>query len=135
MKSETRVIYIRVDAGGAIDGSRQATQALERMARAQQQAGESLGRLEASLNRAGGLLKAQLAIMVADFGARLVQMAKGALDAAAGLDELAEQLGTNARALQGMQFAAVSNGVKLEQLETALSTFSQKMGEAAGGSK
>ena len=132
---EERIILIRVDASAAVEGSRAATSALERMERGQAAAGASLDRLEKSLGRVGTYVKAQLAIQVAELGARLVQMAKQSLDAAAGLDELAEQLGTNARALQGMQFAAVSNGVKLEQLETGLSKFSQKMGEAAGGSK
>lgn len=134
-QTEERIILIRVDASRAVEGSAAATRALERMERAQGQAADSLGRLEKSLDRAAGYIKANLALAIAEIGSRLVAMGKQAFDAAAGLDELAEQLGTNARALQGMQFAAVASGVKMEQLETGLSKFSQKMGEAADGSK
>lgn len=134
-QTEERVILIRVDASRAVEGSAAATRALERMEKAQGSAAESLSQLEKSVDRAAGFIKANLALAIAEVGARLVNMAKQAFDAASGLDELAEQLGTNARALQGMQYAAVANGVKLEQLETGLSKFSQKMGEAADGSK
>ena len=132
---EERIILIRVDASAAVEGSRAATSALERMERGQAAAGTSLDRLEKSLGRVGLYLKAQLAFMVADVGSRLVQMGKDAFNAAAGLDELAEQLGVSARNLQALQFAAVQSGVKLEQLETGVSKFSQKIGDAAGGNK
>ena len=135
MAEETKVIRIIIDAGKAVDGSAAATRALANLERSQQQAADSLGRMEQALGRMGGVLKAQLGLMIADLGARLVQMGKDSLNAVAGLDELAEQLGVTTTGLQAMQFSAVQNGVKFEQLETALGKFSQKMGSAAEGSK
>ncbi len=76
-----------------------------------------------------------LTLGLAGVAASLIQMANDSLNAAAGLDELAEQLGITTKGLQSLQFSAVQNGVKLEQLETGISKFSQKIGEAAGGSK
>ena len=134
-ETEQRIVYIRVDSQAAIEGSRAYTSALEKMEKAQAAAGASLNRVEQSINRVGGYLKAQLAIMAAEAGSRLVQMGKDAFEAASGLDELAQQLGITARGLQGIQYQATQNGVKLEQLETGLAKFSQKMGEAADGSK
>lgn len=131
----TKTIRIVVDASAAIDGSRKATQAFERMEKAQADTTSALDRMEKSLGRVGGYLKAQLALMAADVGARFVQMAKDALAFAAGLDELAEQLGITAGGFQALQFSAVQSGVKLEQLETGIGKFSVRMGEAAEGSK
>ncbi len=67
--------------------------------------------------------------------AALTALAKTAFEAAAGMGELAEQVGVTAETFQALQFAAVQNGIKTEQLETGLTKFSQKMGEAAEGSK
>ena len=135
MAEETKIIRIVVDSSRAVDGSAAATRAYERMERAQRDVTSSMDRMEKSLGRMGGFLKAQLALAVADIAARLVQMGKNAFDAASGLDELAEQLGVTNKFLQASQFLAAQNGVKLEQLETAYGKFSQKMGEAADGSK
>ncbi len=135
MAEETKIIRIVVDSSKAVDGSAAATRALERMEKAQRDVGSSMERMEKSLGRMGGFLKAQLALAIADIGARLIQMGKHAFDAASGLDELAEQLGVTNKFLQASQFLAGQNGVKLEQLETAYGKFNQKMGEAADGSK
>lgn len=135
MAEETKTIRIVIDASKAVDGSRAATAALERMERAQAGTADSLGRMEVALGRVGGILKAQLALMIAEIGARFIQMAKDSFDAAAGLGELAEQLGVSTEGLQALQYSATQSGVKLEQLETGISKFSQKIGEAAGGSK
>ncbi len=135
MADETRIIRIVVDSSKAVDGSSAATRAYERMEKAQRDVTSSLDRMERSLGRMAGFLKAQLALMLADVASRLIQMGKNAFDAASGLDELAEQLGVTNTYLQASQFLAVQNGVKLEQLETAYGKFSQKMGEAADGSK
>ncbi|MDO8974328.1 phage tail tape measure protein [Reyranella sp.] len=135
MADETKIIRIVVDSSKAVDGSAAATRALERMERAQGSAVSSLDRMERGLGKIGGLLKAHLALAIADIGARLVQMGKHAFDAAAGLDELADQIGVSNKFLQASQFLAAQNGVKLEQLETAYGKFNQKMGEAADGSK
>jgi hypothetical protein len=64
-----------------------------------------------------------------------IQKAMAAFEFASGLDEAAEQIGVTARNLQALQFAATQSGVKMEQLDTGLTKFSQKMGEAAEGSK
>jgi len=135
MAEETRIIRIVIDSSKAVDGSAAATRALSNLERSQAHVATSLDRMEQSLGRVGGYLKAQLALAVAEVGARLIQMGRDAFNAAAGLGELAEQLGVSARYLQGAQYAAVQTGVKLEQLETAFGKFSQKMGEAADGSK
>lgn len=82
-----------------------------------------------------GLRRTLEVIGVITIAEKLFEMAKAALESAAGLEELAEQLGITAQGLQALQFSAVQNGVKLEQLETGISKFSQKIGEAAGGSK
>ncbi|NDH64639.1 MAG: hypothetical protein EBY18_24000, partial [Alphaproteobacteria bacterium] len=135
MAEETKIIRIIVDSSKAVDGSAAATRALEKLERSTASMDTALARMERGLGGIGSLIKANLALALADVAARMVQMAKGAFDAAAGMDELAEQLGVTAKGLQGLQFSAVQSGVKLEQLETGVAKFSQKMGEAAGGSK
>lgn len=135
MADEKRIIYLEINAKGTERGSTEATRALAAIDKATASTASSLDRMEASLGRVGGYLKAHLALMLADVAARFVQMGKDAFNAASGLDELAEQLGITAKGLQGLQFSAVQNGAKLEQLETGIGKFSQKMGEAAEGSK
>lgn len=135
MSEDTRIIRVIVDSSRAVEGSAAATRALERMERAQGQAVSSLDRLEKSMGRVGGYLKAQLALIVADIAARLFQMGKQAFDAAAGMGELAEQLGVTTTGLQALQYSAAQNGLKIEALETSVMKFNQKMGEAADGSK
>ena len=135
MAEETRIIRIIIDSSKAVDGSAAATRALEKLERSTAAMDTALARMEKGLGGIGTLIKANLALALADFSARMILMAKGAFDAAAGMDELAEQLGVTAKGLQGLQFSAVQSGVKLEQLETGVAKFSQKMGEAAGGSK
>ena len=135
MAEETRIIRIIIDSSKAVDGSAAATRALEKLERSTASMDTALARMERGLGGIGTLIKANLALALADVAARMILMAKGAFDAAAGMDELAEQLGVTAKGLQGLQFSAVQSGVKLEQLETGVAKFSQKMGEAAGGSK
>lgn len=135
MADETKIIRIVIDSSKAVDGSAAATRALEKLERSTASMDTALARMERGLGGIGTLIKANLALALADVAARMVQMAKGAFDAAAGMDELAEQMGVTAKGLQGLQFSAVQNGIKLEQLETGVAKFSQKMGEAAGGSK
>ena len=135
MAEATQIIRLVIDSSKAVEGSAAATRALEKLERSTASMDGALSRMEKGLASVGGMVKAQLALMVAELGARFLQMAKDSLSAAAGLDELAEQLGITTVGLQALQFSAVQNGVKLEQLETSISKFSQKMGEAAGGSK
>ena len=135
MAEETKIIRIIVDSSRAVDGSAAATRALQNLQQSAASIDTAMSRMEGSLGRIGGYMKANLAIMAAEIAARFVQMGKDAFNAVAGLDELSEQLGVTTKFLQGAQFAAVQSGVKLEQLETGFSKFSQKMGEAANGSK
>ncbi len=134
--AETTKIYrVIIDSSKAVDGSSAATRALANIDKAAASMETTLGKLDKGLASVGNYLKANLALLAAEFGSRMLQMGKDALKAAADLDELAEQLGVTAKYLQGAQFAAVQSGVKMEQLETGFSKFSQKMGEAADGSK
>ena len=135
MAEATQIIRLVIDSSKAVEGSAAATRALEKLERSTASMDGALTRMEAGLGRVGGMVKAHLALMVAELGARFIQTGKDALKAVAGLDELAEQMGITTVGLQALQFSAVQNGVKLEQLETGISKFSQKMGEAAGGSK
>lgn len=66
---------------------------------------------------------------------KIIEMGRAAFEAAAGMGELSEQVGLSAKTFQALLFSATQNGLKTEQLETGLSKFSQKMGEAAEGSK
>ena len=131
----TKIIRIVIDASKAVDGGRAAQRALEQIEKNTGSLGGALTRLEDKLGRVGGYLKAHLALMVAELAGRLVEMTKAAVEAAGSLGEMAEQMGITARGLQAMQFSAVQNGVELEQLQTGVAKFSQKMGEAANGSK
>lgn len=97
--------------------------------------GSTLERMESGIARVGGFLKAQIALYAAEAAARLGEMGRQAFQAAAGMDELAQQVGLTARELQGLQFIGVQNGVKLDEVGNAASKFSIKMGEAADGSK
>lgn len=135
MAEATQIIRLVIDSSKAVEGSAAATRALEKLERSTASMDGALSRMERGLASVGGMVKAQLALMVAELGARFIQMGRDSLKAVAGLDELAEQLGITTVGLQALQFSAVQNGVKLEQLETSISKFSQKMGEAAGGSK
>lgn len=135
MADEVKTIRIVVDASRAVDGSAAATRALANIDKSTKDVDTTLQRMEKSLASMGSAIKAHLAIALAELVARLVETVKSAIAAVSGLDELAEQVGTTARALQGMQFAAVQNGASLEQLEQGLNKFSIKMGEAAAGSK
>jgi len=135
MAEETKIIRLVIDSSKAVDGGRAAQRALEQIERSTSSLDGAMARMEQSLGRVGGYMKAQLALMAAELAARFVQIGKEAFDAASGMGELADQLGITTRGLQALQYSAVQNGVKLEQLETGVSKFSQKIGEAAGGSR
>lgn len=135
MADERKIIYLEINATKAVDGSSAATRALEKIERQTASMGSGLERIEASLGRVGGYLKTQLALYVAEAGARLLEMGKQAFEAAAGMGELAEKVGLTARQLQGLQFIGVQNGASLDDITTAAAKFSVKMGEAAEGSK
>ena len=135
MAEETRIIRLVIDSSKAVDGGRAAQRALEQIERGTSSLDGTMARMEQSLGRVGGMIKAHLALMLAEMAARLVDTAKAAVEAVGGLDELAEQLGLTTKGLQALQFSGIQNGLKLEQLETGAAKFSQKIGEAANGSK
>jgi DNA-binding phage protein len=135
MAEETRIIRLVIDSSKAVDGGRAAQRALEQIERSTSSLDSAMARMEQSLGRVGGMIKAHLALMLAEMAARLVETAKAAVEAVGGLDELAEQLGLTTKGLQALQFSGIQNGLKLEQLETGAAKFSQKIGEAANGSK
>ncbi|MGE0155113.1 MAG: hypothetical protein AB7R90_21040 [Reyranellaceae bacterium] len=62
-----------------------------------------------------------------------VAFTRGAVDAAGGLGELAEQLGVSTDKLQVYQYAALQVGVRNEELETGLSQLTRRIGEARQG--
>lgn len=131
----TKIIRIVVDARAAKSGSDDARDALKRV---EQQVGSvdaTLAKMEKSLSLVSGILTAQLGLALAEVGSHLLRVAKQAFEAGAALGEMAEQIGISAKHLQGLQFAAVQGGVKLEQLETGVSKFSKKLGDAANGNK
>lgn len=77
-----------------------------------------IGPLAAAMSAAAVATKLwDTAMTVADFG------------------EKADQIGLTVKGMQALQFAAVQNGLGIEQLENGVAKFSQKIGEAAEGSK
>jgi hypothetical protein len=135
MAEETKIIRIIVDSSKAVDGSASATRALERMERSTASMDTALARMERSLGTVGLYLKTNLILLATDMASRLFQMGKSALAAAGDMGELAQQMGITVKGLQGLQFAGIQNRISLEQLETGVGKFTQKIGEAAGGSK
>ena len=135
MSDETKIIRIIVDSSKAVEGSSAATRALQNLEKQAGSMDSTLAKIEKSLASVGGMMKAGFALAIAEAGAMLFELGRKAFEAAAGLGELAEQVGLTAREFQGLQFSAVQNGLKLEQLETGVSKFSKKIGDAATGHK
>lgn len=131
----TKIYRVVIDSSKAVEGSATATRALQNLERQAGSMDSTLARMESAISSIGGAVKAHLALAIMEAGARLVELTKKAFEAAAGLDELAEQVGLSSRQLQGLQFAAVQSGVKLEQLDTGVAKFSKKIGDAATGQK
>lgn len=128
----TQTIRIVIDARPAKDGGDDAKRALQGIERQTERTGSALDRMEGKLASLARGLKGMAFAAAIAWG---TQFAGQALAAAAGLDEMSEQMGITTKGLQALQFSAVQNGVKLEQLETGIAKFSQKIGEAAGGNK
>ncbi len=124
MSEETKIIYIRVDASKAVDGSTAATRAFERMEKAQNQAAQSLDRME----RSQGTVAASMAKLEGGvrnlFGAFLgAQGVRAVIDAADSFTKFSNSLkvaGVQGEALgliQGRLFAAANkNGVEVGAL-------------------
>lgn len=132
---ETKIIRIVVDSSRAIDGTAAATRAMQALERQAATMGGAFDKIQTSLQSMGSWIKGALAIELARIGAHFFEMGRGALEAAGNMGELAEQMGITVRGLQALQFVAVQNNLKLEELQTGVAKFSQKMGEAANGSK
>lgn len=106
--------------------SRELNKAQGETSRAMKGMERSLAPISAAFRAMGPIVAATGAVLSVDF-------AKQALDAAGGIGELAEQLGTSTDMLQVYQFAAAQAGVKSTELETALAKLSQNIGDAAQG--
>jgi hypothetical protein len=65
----------------------------------------------------------------------LVNFAKRSLDAAGGLGELAEQVGSTVRNLQAYEYGAVQAGAKTEEVTKSLARLTRSIGDAANGEK
>lgn len=135
MADDTQVTYLVIDASKAVEGGRAAQRALEALEKQNASTLTMLGRMEKALSSIGSSVKLHLALALTEAVARIADLARQSYAAVSGLAEMAEQMGTNARALQGMQFAAVQGGASIETLEGSIGKFSIKMGEAADGSK
>lgn len=132
MNDQTQTIRIVIDARPAKDGGEDAKRALQGIEQQTGKMGASLDRMGDKLSAAVGNLKGMAVAAAVAWG---TAFAGQALNAAAGLDELSEQLGITTRFLQASQLAAAQSGAKLDQLEVGYGKFSQKMGEAADGTK
>ena len=131
----TKIIRIVVDASRAVDGGRAAQRALEEIEKQTGTMAQAMDKLQSSVGNVGNLLKAHLALAATEAVGRLVELGRQAFEAAAGMGELAEKVGLTMRELQALQFVGVQNGATLDDITTAATKFSTKMGEAAEGSK
>jgi len=82
-----------------------------------------------------GLTGLKSALVTAAGAGGLFLLAKKASEAGDSLAKLSQELGINARQLQGWQFAAALAGVEQQSLNASLSIFSQRVGDAADGTK
>ena len=131
----TKIIRIVIDSSKAVDGSAAATRALANLEHQAESIGSTLSRVEKALGGVADMVKTNLLLQLEHLGERILESGKQAFEAAAHLENLAEQLGTTAQNLQALQYAAVQSGVSMDDLQTSVSKFSQKIGEAANGSK
>lgn len=123
MAEETKVIRIRVDASGAVDGSDKATRALERMERAQNSVSSSMDRLERSLGRMAGLLTGAL-------GARAIISAADAFTKFENALRLSGVSAANLADVSNRLFGAANrNGVEIGALSQLYSRASMAAGE------
>lgn len=67
-------------------------------------------------------------------GVGFFELTHKALETAAAIGEAADKIGFHTQTLQELQFAARQTGVDQDKLTTALGIFSQRVGEARGGS-
>ncbi|MCF8533049.1 MAG: hypothetical protein K9G48_08605 [Reyranella sp.] len=132
MTDQTQTIRIVIDARPAKDGGEDAKRALRGIEDQTGRMGASLDKMGDKLGAAVGRLKA---FAVAAGIAWATAFAGQALNAAANLGELSQQVGITITGLQGLQYVAVQNNLRLEQLDNGIGKFSQKIGEAAEGSK
>lgn len=132
MNDQTQTIRIVIDARPAKDGGEDAKRALQGIEQQTSKMGASIDRMGDKLSSAVGHLKGMAVAAAVAWG---MGFAGQALAAASGLDELSEQLGITTRFMQASQLSAAQNGAQLAQLEAGYGKFSQKMGEAADGTK
>lgn len=87
-------------------------------------------------DRAVGMLWTSLGRLTAMFAlTTLAYKAFEAANEAANFGEMADQVGMSVRGLQALRYAAVQNNLGLEQLDTGIAKFNQKIGDASEGNK
>ena len=115
------------------------TQATSRMERDLKDVSRGLGGLDGAFGAvasgAGRLSGALGTLGVGLSAVGFVQMVRGALDAAGGLGELAEQAGVSTDALQILTFAGAQAGVSAEQIQGGFEKLTRRIGEAAAGNE
>jgi uncharacterized phage infection (PIP) family protein YhgE len=90
-----------------------------------------LGSLAATAKSLGGVLGVSLGIGAFE---KLAGVITDTVHSAAGLVDLADKIGITTDALQELRYQAEQNGSSAEALDSALSQFSKRIGEAATGS-
>ena len=134
-----KIVRIVYDASKARDGATQAKRSLEEIEKQAVLTGNVITRMEGTLNTFGAGFS-RVARLAGVFGVALslagaVTFAKEITQSVGGLGAMAEQLTTNTRYLQAMQYAATGASVKLDDLEKGAGAFATRVGQAAEGNK
>jgi hypothetical protein len=104
------------------------------MKRSQRQAATTAKSIEGSFKKAQGALKAGVAGFISGLSVGVIMQAgRAALDYAAQLGEVSQQLGVTTRDLQVLRYAAGQVGVSQEQLEKGLQKLTITLGQVAAG--
>jgi Phage-related minor tail protein len=102
--------------------------------RAERKAKQVEGTLKGSFGRIGGYGKAMVSGLAVGFiGDQLFQLAKGGLEYASSLGEVAKQVGVTSRTLQEYRYAATQVGISQEEMDKGLAKLTRTIGEAALG--
>ncbi len=136
MADETKIIRIVIDSSRAVDGSREATRALEAIENQTRRAAATLEKMESGLDMAAVVAKVAIgAKIVKDMADRLLGLFQAARDAASAISDFSEQLGVSTNFVQASMFSAAQHTVALEKLSTGYTKATQTIGQAAQGQK
>lgn len=127
---------IRVIVGGDAGGlNKTLADSTRLVANARAQVNAELAKLDAkvaeSQSKLGGFTKVFGALLAGVSIGAITGFAKGAIEAAGSVGELAEQVGTTTDELQTLQYWAVQNNLSTDKLEKGVATLSRTMGQAA----